>query len=136
MSGILLLSTLAEAHGRNGQREAEQTVLTEALELVEENNERAYDTRVYQLQRELSLQGKEAQYEEAGASFQKALNVARQQEAKSFELRAATSLARLWPRQDKTTETYELLTQVSNRFAEGFDTADLKDAKALLAELM
>ena len=82
-----------------------------------------------------SLQGKEAQFEEAEASFQKALNVARQQEAKSFELRAATSLARLWQRQGKTTEAHELLTPVYNWFTEGFDTADLKDAKALLAEL-
>ena len=135
MSGTLLLSMLAEAYGRNGQREAEQTVLTEALELVDENDERAYDARVYQLQGELSLQGKEAQFEEAEASFQKALNVARQQEAKSFELRAATSLARLWQRQGKTTEAHELLTPVYNWFTEGFDTADLKDAKALLAEL-
>ncbi len=135
MSGTLLLSMLAEAYGRNGQREAEQTVLTEALELVDENDERAYDARVYQLQGELSLQGKEAQFEEAEASLQKALNVARQQEAKSFELRAATSLARLWQRQGKTTEAHELLTPVYNWFTEGFDTADLKDAKALLAEL-
>ena len=71
----------------------------------------------------------------AEASLQKALNVARQQEAKSFELRAATSLARLWQRQGKTTEAHELLTPVYNWFTEGFDTADLKDAKALLAEL-
>jgi len=135
MSGTLLLSMLAEAYGRNGQREAEQTVLTEALELVDENDERAYDVRVYQLQGELGSQGKETQCEEAAASFQKALNVARQQEAKSFELHAATSLARLWQRQGKTTEAHELLTPVYNWFAEGFDTADLKDTKALLAEL-
>ena len=83
------------------------------------------------------MQGKEKRpnSEEAEASFQKALNVARQQEAKSFELRAATSLARLWQRQGKTTEAHELLTPVYNWFTEGFDTADLKDAKALLAEL-
>jgi predicted ATPase len=54
---------------------------------------------------------------------------------KSFELRAATSLARLWQRQGKTTEAHELLTPVYNWFTEGFDTVDLKDAKALLAEL-
>jgi predicted ATPase len=67
--------------------------------------------------------------------LQKALTVARQQEAQSFELRAATSLARLWQRQGKTAEAHELLTPVYNWFTEGFDTADLKDAKALLAEL-
>lgn len=71
----------------------------------------------------------------AEASFQTALNVTRQQEAKSFELRAATSLARLWQRQGKTTEAHELFTPVYNWFTEGFDTADLKNAKALLAEL-
>ena len=83
----------------------------------------------------VAREGKEAQCEEAEAAFQKALNVARQHEAKSFELRAATSLARLWQRHGKTTEAHELLTPVYNWFAEGFDTADLKDAKALLAEL-
>ena len=116
MSGTLLLSMLAEAYGRNGRREAEQTVLTEALELVDENDERADDARVYQLPGELSLQGKEAQCEEAEASFQQALNVARPQEAKSFELRAATSRARLWQRHGKTTEAHELLTPVYNMY--------------------
>jgi predicted ATPase len=68
------------------------------------------------------LQGKEKRpnSEEAEASFQKAFNVARQQEAKSFELRAATSLARLWQRQGKTTEAHELLTPVYNRFSHAY----------------
>ena len=69
---------------------------------------------------------------EAEACFHKALEVARQQQAKSLELRAATSLAHLWQQQGKKQEAYELLTTVYNWFTEGFDTADLKDAKALL----
>ena len=73
--------------------------------------------------------------EEGEACFQKALDIARDQQAKSLELRAATSLARLWQQQGKTTEAHELLSEIYNWFAEGFDTKDLKDAKALLEEL-
>ena len=73
--------------------------------------------------------------EEAEACFQQAIDVARKQEATFWELRAATSLARLWQGQGKVEETRELLVPVYNWFTEGFDTADLKDAKVLLAEL-
>ncbi len=73
--------------------------------------------------------------EEAEAYFHKALEVARQQQAKSWELRAATSLARLWQQQGKVAEARELLAPVYNWFTEGFDTVDLQDAKALLSEL-
>ena len=72
---------------------------------------------------------------EAKASFQKALTIARHQEAKSLELRVATSLARLWQQQGKQAQARDLLAPVYNWFTEGFDTADLKDAKALLGEL-
>ena len=71
----------------------------------------------------------------AEASFQKAIEVARRQQAKSWELRAAMSMARLWQKQGKRAEARELLEGVYNWFTEGFDTADLKDAKALLEEL-
>ena len=67
--------------------------------------------------------------------FHTAIAVARQQQAKSWELRAATSLARLWQQQGKTAEAHALLTEIYNWFTEGFDTADLKDAQALLGEL-
>jgi predicted ATPase len=67
--------------------------------------------------------------------FQQALAVARRQQAKSLELRAAISLSRLWQRQGKRAEAYELLAQIYGWFTEGFDTADLQDAKALLEEL-
>ena len=72
---------------------------------------------------------------EAEASFNQALDIARHQQAKSWELRAATSLARLWQSQGKHQEAYDLLAPVYGWFTEGFDTADLKDAKALLQKL-
>ena len=72
---------------------------------------------------------------EAEASFQKALDISKHQEARSLELRAATSLARLWQQQGKRDEARKVLSEVYDWFTEGFDTADLKDAKALLDEL-
>ena len=73
---------------------------------------------------------------DAEACFQHALDTAREQNAKSFELRAATSLvARLWQQQGKTAEAHQLLSEIYNWFTEGFDTADLKDAEALLDDL-
>ena len=72
---------------------------------------------------------------QAEECFQQALEIARHQEARWWELRAATSLARLWQSQDKKTEARDLLTPVYEWFTEGFDTADLKDAQALLEEL-
>ena len=73
--------------------------------------------------------------EEAQACFQHALDVARAQQARSFELRAATSLARLWQQQGKCAEAYQLLAELYNWFTEGFDTADLQEARALLDTL-
>ena len=73
--------------------------------------------------------------EEAEACFQQALTIARHQSGKSWELRAATSLARLWQQQGKKAEARQLLSEIYNWFTEGFDTADLKDAKALLDAL-
>ena len=75
------------------------------------------------------------QQEEAEAWLQRALDVARYQQAKSLELRAAMSLARLWQRQGKRIAAYELLAPIYNWFTEGFDTADLREAKALLEHL-
>jgi predicted ATPase len=80
------------------------------------------------------VQGSKFNAEEAEAYFQKAIAIAQKQEAKSWELRAATSLARLWQQQGKVAEARELLAPVYNWFTEGFDTADLKDAKTLLEQ--
>ena len=83
----------------------------------------------------LLRQGPRSTWEEAEACFQQALAIARQQQAKSWELRAAMSLARLWQQQGKRTEAHELLALICGWFTEGFDTVDLQEAKALLEEL-
>ncbi len=94
-----------------------------------------YTTELYRLKGELLLSQSSDNQPEAETCFQKALDVARSQQAKSLELRAATSLARLWQSQGKRDEARELLGDVYAFFTEGFDTADLIDAKALLYEL-
>lgn len=145
------LALLAEACQRAEQITDGLTVLTEALEAVEKNNEHEYEAELYRLKGELTLQQFNVQGSkfqatdprspvpdaqgETEACFLKAIDIARQQHAKSWELRAATSLARLWKQQGKTTEARELLAPVYNWFTEGFDTADLKDAKMLLERL-
>jgi predicted ATPase len=83
----------------------------------------------------LLRQGPRPTWEEAAACFQQALAIARQQQAKSWELRAAMSLARLWQQQGKRTEAHELLAPICGWFTEGFDTVDLQEAKALLEVL-
>jgi predicted ATPase len=127
-------------YGTDGQVEDGLATLTEALDFVGSTGERYYEAELYRLQGELTLQTQRCHpaagnQTEAQASFHKALTIARHQEAKSLELRAATSLARLWQQQGKQSEACELLAPVYNWFTEGFDTADLKDAKALLDEL-
>jgi predicted ATPase len=109
--------------------------LAEAHTWVEQHEERYWEAEVYRLWGILLLQQTVPQQEEAEACFQQALDVARRQQAKSLELRAAMSLARLWQHQGKRTAAYELLAPVYNWFTEGFDAADLREAKALLAAL-
>ena len=87
------------------------------------------------LKGELLLQQSSDNQAEAETCFHHAITIARSQQAKSLELRAATSLARLWQQQGKRQEAHDLLAPVYNWFTEGFDTADLKDAKVLLDEL-
>jgi predicted ATPase len=130
-----LLALLAEAHGMQGEPEAGLAVLGEALTLAETTGERWYEAELYRLKGALLLQQSSDQPDEAEACFQHAISVAHSQQAKSFELRTATSLARLWQSQGKCQEAFDLLAPVYNWFTEGFDTADLKDAKALLDEL-
>jgi class 3 adenylate cyclase/predicted ATPase len=146
------LALLAEAYRKGGQAEEGLSVLAEALVAVEKTGERFYEAEVYRLKGELSLQSRSPKSEvtntqhltpstqaeveqEAEECFLKAIDIARHQQAKSWELRAATSLARLWQQQGKKAEAHRLLSEVYNWFTEGFDTADLKDAKALLDEL-
>ncbi len=93
------------------------------------------EAELHRLQGELLLDRSPGDYGPAESAFQEALSIARAQQAKSLELRAATSLARLWRAQAKTKAARELLAPVYNWFTEGFDTPDLKEAKALLDEL-
>jgi predicted ATPase len=129
------LALLAEAHGTMGQPAEGLMTLAEALTLVDTTGERWYDSELYRLKGVLLLQQSSANQADAETCFHHALDIARNQQGKSFELRAATSLARLWQRQGKRQEAHDLLAPVYNWFTEGFDTADLKDAKALLDEL-
>jgi predicted ATPase len=129
------LALLAEAYGTMGQPEAGLTVLTEALALVDTMGVRFMEAELYRLKGELLLQPPSDNQAEAEACFHKALEIARSQQAKSFELRTATSLAKLWQHQGKRVEAHEVLAPVYGWFTEGFDTADLQDAKALLEAL-
>jgi class 3 adenylate cyclase/predicted ATPase len=129
------LALLAEAQGTRGEPETGLTVLGEALTLAETTGVRWYESEIYRLQGELLLQQSSDNQAEAEDCFHHALDIARNQQAKSFELRTATSLARLWQQQGKRQEAQDLLAPVYGWFTEGFDTADLKDAKALLDEL-
>ena len=131
----LFLALLAEAYGNDEQVEAGLSTVAEALAFVERTEERFVEAELHRLKGELLLQQPQAQQGEAETCFHRAIEVARHQQAKSWELRAAMSLAKLWQSQGKTAEACDLLAPVYNWFAEGFDTADLKDAKALLTEL-
>jgi predicted ATPase len=138
------LALLAEAYEKAKQSEQGLAVLAEALAAVDNAGERFYEAELYRLKGELLLAqegcrpqavGCREKTEEAEACFLKAIEVARKQQAKSLELRAVMSLAKLWQRQSKQKEAHEMLAAVYNWFTEGFDTKDLQEAKALLDEL-
>ena len=142
-TAAFFLNMLAEVPGLLGQPEGGLAALDEALTLMEKTGERYYEAELHRQRGELLLlreakshpdQGSREQHE-AEACFQHALDVARQQQAKSLELRAAMSLARLWQRQGKRIEARTLLAEIYGWFTEGFDTADLQEAKALLDAL-
>ena len=128
------LTQLAEAYGKVGQADAGLAALDEALSIVERGGEHMWDADLYRVQGDLMLlQGAAASAVEA--CFHQALEIARRQGAKSYELRAATSLSRLLHTQGKAAEARTLLSEVYGWFTEGFDTADLQEAQALLDEL-
>ena len=102
---------------------------------MEQHEERYWEAEIARLRGVLLLRQPETPQAEAEACFQRALDVARRQEAKSLELRAAMSLSRLWQQQGKRAEARALLAPIYGWFTEGFDTADLQEAKALLEEL-
>jgi DNA-binding winged helix-turn-helix (wHTH) protein/predicted ATPase len=129
------LGLLAEAYGANGCPEAGLEALTEAMTVMDTTEMRFYAAELSRLKGVLLLQQEAPDASQAETCFHQALDIARQQEAKSWELRAATSLARLWQSQGKRQEAHDLLAPVYGWFTEGFDTADLKEAKGLLDEL-
>jgi predicted ATPase len=129
------LALLAEAYAQEGQVEAGLAPLTEALAAAQATGERWGEAELYRLPGVLLLRQTGTQQEEVETWLRRALDVARRQEAKALELRTAVSLSRLWQQQGKRTEAYELLTPIYGWFTEGFDTADLQEAKALLEAL-
>jgi predicted ATPase len=147
------LAFLAEAHEKAGQMEEGLRVLADALAQVGKSGERCYEAELYRLKGVLTLQKFQvpgSQFQgpsnpqpltsnlqaetEAEACFFKAIAIAHHQEAKSWELRASTSLARLWQQQGKKAEAHDLLFEIYHWFTEGFDTKDLQEAKMLLEE--
>ena len=138
------LAVLAEGYGQAGAADEGLRVLAEALEAVQETDERVWEAELHRLKGELVLQagrqspgpgGSMAHAAEAEACLHQALAVARRQQARALELRAAMSLARLWQQQGKRAEGHQLLAEVYGWFTEGFDTTDLQQAKALVQAL-
>jgi predicted ATPase len=129
------LALLVEAYGKAGQAEEGLRVLAEALAAVHTTGERQHEAELHRLKGALLLAQDGADAQEAERCFRQAMDVACQQQAKSLELRAATSLSRLWQQQGNCAEAHKLLAPIYGWFTEGFDTADLQEAKALLETL-
>jgi predicted ATPase len=129
------LALLGEAYREIGQVDKGLHVLAEALAMVDKNAERLWEAELYRLQGELLLGQAATNGQQIETCFRQALDVARHQQAKSLELRAATSLSRLWQQQGKRTEARDLLAPIYSWFTEGLDTTDLQEAKALLDAL-
>ncbi|MGE3537546.1 MAG: AAA family ATPase [Candidatus Tectimicrobiota bacterium] len=130
-----LCTLLADACDPMGDMADGRQALTEAYTLVEEHDERWWEAEIARMQGVLLLRQPGASQAEAEGWLQRALDVARRQEAKSLELRAAMSLSRLWQQRGQRTEARELLAPIYGWFTEGFDTADLQEGKALLEAL-
>jgi class 3 adenylate cyclase/predicted ATPase len=135
VSTPLFLTLLAEALALAGKIEEGLAALDDALAQAAVSGERGWDAEIHRLRGELTARLPHPDPAKAEESFRTALAIAREQGTRGYELRAATSLARLWREQGRRTEARDLLAPVYGSFTEGFDTADLKDAKALLDEL-
>jgi predicted ATPase len=135
VNGPFHLSYLASAYVELGQFDNAWRCISEAMEAVGTAKETWWEAEVHRMAGETARKSPEPDVPKAQTYFERALAVARQQQAKSFELRAAMSLARLWRDQGKVQQARELLAPVYGWFTEGFDTRDLKEAKALLEEL-
>jgi len=146
------LALVAEVYGKMGKADEGLVALAEALAAVDKTGERRWEAELHRLKGELTLQKFQVSsstfpvtqsksltaepQSEAEACFLKAAEIARSQRAKSLELRAVMNLSRLLHQQGKKEEAHRILAEIYGWFTEGFDTADLKDAKALLDELM
>ena len=126
---------LARAYAELGQFDNAWRCIGEAMTAVETTKERWLEAEIHRMAGEIALLSPEPDVAKAQAYFERALEVARRQQAKSWELRTAMSLARLWRDQGRAQQARELLAPVYGWFTEGFDTRDLKEAKALLEEL-
>ena len=131
----LYLPRLARAHAELGQFEEAWRCIGEAMTAVETTKEKWCEAEVHRVAGEIALKSPEPDAAKAEAYFERALSVARAQEAKSWELRAATSMTQLWRDQGKRDEAHDLLAPIYGWFTEGFDMLDLKEAKALIDEL-
>jgi predicted ATPase len=129
------LSHLANAHAQASQVDDAWRCIGESIAAMEASGEIWFEAEVNRIAGEIALQSPERDTAKAEVYFERVLSVARQQQAKSWELRAAMSLARLWRDQGKPQQARELLAPVYGWFTEGFDTLDLIEAKALLEEL-
>jgi predicted ATPase len=129
------LALQAEATAQVGQPEAALTLLAEALAVANDTEERRWEAELYRLTGEVLLTLSASKHAEVETCLRQALAIARGQQAKALELRAAMSLSRLWQRQDKRAAAYDLLAPVYGWFTEGFETPDLQEAKALLETL-
>ena len=131
----MYLSNLAMVHAELDHFDDAWRCMGEAMTAVETTKEKCYEAEVHRVAGEIALKSPEPDAAKAQAYFERALSVARAQEAKSWELRAATSLARLMRDQGKRDEAHDLLAPIYDWFTEGFNTLDLNEAKALLNEL-
>jgi class 3 adenylate cyclase/predicted ATPase len=129
------LGTLAEARGKVGEPQEGLALVAEAMDAMNRTGQGVAESYLCRLKGELLLGVSKDSEAEAETCLQRAIGVARRQSAKSYELRAAMSLSRLWQKRGKKKEARELLADIYGWFTEGFDTADLKEAKALLTEL-
>ncbi|MGO9419049.1 hypothetical protein [Roseiarcus sp.] len=128
-------SYLAMAHADVGQFDDARTRIAEAMAAAESAKERWFESEIHRFAGEIELMAPARDMTKAEEHFQRALDIARARQTRSWELRAATSLARLWRDQRRREEAHDLLAPVYGWFTEGFDTPDLKEAKALLDEL-
>jgi predicted ATPase len=129
------LALLAEALNKAGRVEEGLDALIEGIDVAKRNNEPFYEAELYRLKGDALASAGVVSYTEAESCFQRAIEIAHQQQAKSFELRAVMSLARLWQHHGKRDEGRAILSEIYGWFTEGFATADLADAKVLLDEL-